>query len=128
MSAKRKKIEDQSTPLLLNLRRQAVEKGLLYEGNEKHKYPWQAGRRGSLCPTEVTVEMAQEILFERSVADGDKQRFGADSSGRAYCARSHREGRWHGYPVGWKEVPVKFQKALHYLGLVTTRELKKYYS
>lgn len=33
-----------------------------YEGNPKHKHPWQPGRRGSLCPKEIGLARAQELL------------------------------------------------------------------
>ena len=55
-----------------------------YEGNPKHKEPWQRGRKGSLCPKEISVETARELL-ERSKKAGNK-RF-AVHNGRACCAR-----------------------------------------
>src|SRR5256885_1281964 len=39
-----------------NALRQAIEAGLVYEGNPKHKEPWQGRRKGSLWPKEITIE------------------------------------------------------------------------
>ena len=77
---------------------------LRYEPNPKHREPWQRGRRGSLC-TEVGVEQAQQLLNE-SVLVGEKRY--AVYQGRPYCAQAH-EGVWHGYPIGWVEVPAKLR-------------------
>src|SRR6266487_4452398 len=79
---------------------------MVYEGNPKHKHPWQPGRKGSLCPSSITLPQAQELL-EGSVVRGSA-RF-AVLSGQAYCAREHRSDRWHGYPVQWHEVPPDVQ-------------------
>ena len=29
--------------------------------------------------------------------------------GKAYCAKEHRADVWHGYPVGWIEVPAELR-------------------
>jgi hypothetical protein len=107
--------------------REAIQAGLVYEGNAKHKAPWQAGRRGSLCPREVTVEQAQQLL-NASILYG-KKRYAVDNQGRPFCARAHEpaRGRWHGYPVGWKEVPIEVQKTCREKGLVSTRQLGKFW-
>ena len=107
--------------------RQAIEAGLVYESNAKHKAPWQAGRRGSLCPREVTAEQAQKLL-STSIPYG-KKRYAVDDQGRPFCAQAHEpgRGRWHGYPVGWKEVPIEVQKTLRQKGLVSTRQLGKFW-
>lgn len=73
-----------------------------YQPNPKHDEPWQSTRRGSLCPKELSVEVAQQILDQSELVGN--QRF-AVYDGRAYCARSHEVDVWHGYPVGWREVP-----------------------
>ena len=93
-----------------------------YEGNPKHKEPWQRGRRGSLCPKEIDLKRAQTLL-DQSEAFGRK-RFAA-FEGRAYCAMEHLEGRWHGYPVGWSEVPPRVRNALVETKQVTRREMKR---
>lgn len=47
--------------------------------------------------------------------------------GRAYCAQEHAPKRWHGYPVGWVEVPPKLVRQLIQNGLLTKHERKKYW-
>lgn len=76
---------------------------MTYEGNPKHKEPWQPGRRGSLCPASITIDVAQQLL-DGSVAVGAARY--ATAEGIAFCAHEHRPGAWHGYPVGWREVPA----------------------
>ena len=78
-----------------------------YVSNPKHSDPWQRGRRGSLCPLEVRP-LAQELL-DSSVADGTKRY--ATHEGKAYCAQQTPSDLWHGYPVGWKHVPVRIRQA-----------------
>jgi hypothetical protein len=94
-----------------------------YESNPKHSEPWQAGRKGSLCPKEVKPLAAQ--LLEKSEQVG-KQRF-AFHAGRAYCAREHREGVWHGFPVGWMEVPAQLRNKWKRDGSVSKREIDRYW-
>ena len=74
-----------------------------YKGNPKHKEPWQRGRKGSLCPKEIAPSLAQHLLDTSQLHDG--QRY-AVHEGKAYCAKEHSPGEWHGHPVGWKEVPA----------------------
>jgi len=73
-----------------------------YEGNPKHKEPWQPGRRGSLCPAGIDPRAAQRLLDD-SVSEGARRY--ATLRGQAFCAQEHRAGFWHGYPVAWREVP-----------------------
>jgi hypothetical protein len=98
----------------------------VYEGNPKHKEPWQPGRKGSLCPKDVTLERARELL-DSSVENGSA-RYAADK-GRAFCARQHNraKNRWHGYPVAWKEVPSDVRQELIAKGKVLVRDVKKYW-
>lgn len=93
-----------------------------YEGNPKHKEPWQRGRRGSLCPTDIDSTRAQALL-DQSEAAGRKRY--AAYQGKAYCAMEHREGLWHGYPVGWSEVPPIVRNTLIEKGQVTRRNIKQ---
>ena len=90
----------------------------VYEGSQKHKAPWQPGRKGSLCPADISVDRARQLL-QTSILDG-KKRYAADK-GRAFCARQHdaAKNRWHGYPVGWKEVPSAVRQQLMEAGAVT---------
>src|ERR1700736_2407885 len=76
---------------------------LKYESNPKHRDPWQPGKKGSLCEPEVR-SFAEQLLKE-SVLYGDKRY--AVYKGKAYCAQQHGPNLWHGYPVGWQEVPSK---------------------
>ncbi len=92
-----------------------------YEGNPKHKEPWQRGRRGSLCPKEVHLPLAQKLL-DSSRLEGEK-RFAAHD-GKAYCAMEHRDGLWHGFPVGWSEVPPAARNELMQQGYVTRHDIK----
>jgi len=88
------------------------------EDSQKHKAPWQPGRKGSLCPADISVDRARQLL-QTSILDG-KKRYAADK-GRAFCARQHdaAKNRWHGYPVGWKEVPSAVRQQLMEAGAVT---------
>ena len=99
---------------------------LVYEGNPKHKAPWQSGRKGSLCPPDISLQRAQALLHE-SVVEGRK-RYAVDK-GRAFCAQQHdaAKNRWHGYPASWKEVSVAIRRQLMENGLVTAREIKRYW-
>lgn len=94
-----------------------------YEGNPKHKEPWQRGRRGSLCPR-LEPETVRGLL-ENAESEGDK-RF-AYHEGRAYCAQEHAPGAWHGYPVGWKEVPPTLRRKWQEEGLVRRRDIKTHW-
>ncbi|HEY3915194.1 MAG TPA: hypothetical protein VGN61_11970 [Verrucomicrobiae bacterium] len=37
------------------------------------------------------------------------------------------KNRWHGYPVGWKEVPATIRKQFMETKLVSAREIKRYW-
>lgn len=76
----------------------------VYESNPKHREPRQPGRKGALCPRDIGLARAQEMLDE-SVEEG-RRRYAIDN-GRPFCARQHDalRNRWHGYPISWSEVP-----------------------
>ena len=93
-----------------------------YEGNPKHKHPWQPGRRGSLCPKEIGLERAQELLADSVKMDA--LRF-ATQGGRAFCAREHGADLWHGYPVGWREVPPSIRSEWLRSGLISRRDVRQ---
>ena len=97
---------------------------LRYVPNPKHKEPWQRGRRGSLCPPDVSLEQAQALL-ERSVPDGEKRY--AVHEGRAFCAQVDRQGAWHGYPEGWRYVPPKLRRDWVRTRQVTKREIDRFW-
>jgi hypothetical protein len=73
-----------------------------YQPNPKHKPTPSPGRRGSICPQGVDASR----LLSQSVLIGRK-RDATDGEG-AFCAQCHDTERdlWHGYPVGWREVPT----------------------
>jgi hypothetical protein len=75
---------------------------MVYESNPKHAEPWTSGRRGTLCPREITLQEAQRLLDTSD--EWGAQRF-AVRDGRPYCANEHSPGRWHGHPILWEKVP-----------------------
>jgi hypothetical protein len=94
-----------------------------YESSPKHAEPWQCGRKGSLCPKEVKP-LASELLSTSELVG--KQRF-AIHQGKAYCAREHREGVWHGFPVGWLEVPAELRNKWRRTGRVKKKDIERYW-
>ncbi len=94
-----------------------------YESNPKHSDPCQPGRKGSICPREVR-NLAQQLL-DGSVPVGDARY--ACHEGRAYCAREHVAGRWHGYPIGWREVPAKLRRQWVREGRVSKQDTKRFW-
>lgn len=96
---------------------------LVYESNPKHRDPWQAGKRGSICEPEVRP-IAVELLRHSILWEG--QRY-AIHEGKAYCAQEHAPNKWHGYPVGWQEVPPKLCRRLIEEGRLTKRDKKKFW-
>lgn len=94
-----------------------------YEGNPKHKEPWQRGRKGSLCPIEAG-EVAQRLLDLSASWKG--KRYSA-YEGRAFCGQEHAPGLWHGYPVGWKEVPDPLRTKWRKEGRISAREIRDFW-
>lgn len=115
--------EQSSEPQELRLPADELRQTLVYESNPKHSEPWQPGRKGSICDQDVRQHAA--TLLRDSELVGDK-RF-AVFNGRAYCAQQHRPGIWHGYPVGWIEVPPRLQRHWKQSGSLTKRQLKQYW-
>lgn len=100
------------------------EEAPLYESNPKHSEPWQRGARGSLCPEDVDAP----ALLAASVFDPKRpgKRYATDGK-RAYCGQQHRPGRWHGYPVQWREVPSAILRDWVTGGKVSRRSLKEHW-
>lgn len=96
---------------------------LRYEPNPRHNDPWQRGRRGTLCPR-LPDRLPQQLL-DGSVLHG-RRRY-AFHDGRAYCAREHRPGFWHGYPVGWMEVPARLRHDWVRGGSVSRSDVDRYW-
>lgn len=95
----------------------------IYGGSSKHQEPWQRGRKGSMCNKE-TIAQAQ-LLLDASTIDG-KQRFATDGE-RAYKGAEHAPSQWHGWPVGWKEVPDALRHQWLREGLVKRGKLAQYW-
>ena len=98
--------------------------GMRYESNPKHRQPWQRGRRGSLCPETVGLKAARRLLSD-SEPVGDKRY--AVHEGRAYCAQEHEADAWHGYPVGWREVPESLRRAWLAQGRLRKQDVRKHW-
>ena len=96
-----------------------------YESNCKHKEPWQRGRRGTLCPRDVDRTIAEQLLADSELEGGKRY---AAHDGRAYCAQQHLPDLWHGYPVGWREVPEKFRRKWLKEGRVRKRDINRHWS
>lgn len=94
-----------------------------YEANQKHKEPWQRGRRGSICSIEAS-EQAQALLDVSELWEGKRYSM---LEGRAYCGQEHAPGCWHGYPVGWKEVPEPVRRKWFGEGKITRRDQQKFW-
>jgi hypothetical protein len=97
---------------------------LIYEPNPKHKEPWQRGARGSLCPRDADGPALLAISLVDPQHPG--KRYATDGS-RAYCGQEHLTGRWHGYPVQWREVPSAIRSALVNDYRVSKRDLKEHW-
>jgi hypothetical protein len=93
---------------------------LIYESNPKHKKPWQPGARGSLCPFELH-EIAQQLLDGSEPFDNKRY---ATHAGKAFCAMNHVKGRWHGFPILWREVPEAIRRKWLVEGRVQRRVMK----
>ena len=96
---------------------------LVYESNPKHRDPWQIGKKGSLCDTAVRSK-TRELLESSVLYDGKRY---AIHEGKAYCAQEHQPSRWHGYPVGWVEVPPKLVRQWIKDGRITKRNRKQHW-
>ena len=66
--------------------------------------------------------LAAQLLAASSLV-GEK-RF-ATHDGRAYCAQVTQNDLWHGYPVGWKEVPHTLRLEWRRGGLVRRRDIRR---
>jgi hypothetical protein len=96
----------------------------VYEPNPKHKEPWQRGARGSLCPKDAD---GPALLAASQVDHKHPGKRYATDGHRAYCGQQHRPGRWHGYPVQWKEVPPAIRTSLVNEHQVSKRDIREYW-
>lgn len=100
---------------------------LLYESSAKHSRPWVVGVKGSQCPREISLEAAQAMLGASEVAvNSPKKRYATDGQ-RAYCAMEHEPGRWHGWPVGWYEVPEALWRKWQQEGRVRHSDINRHW-
>lgn len=93
-----------------------------YESNPKHSEPWQRGRRGAQCPADLGQEQAERLLHTSELAG--RKRY-AVFEGQAFCAQEHRHGVWHGYPVGWVQVPQSIRRKWVALRMVRRHDIKR---
>jgi hypothetical protein len=98
---------------------------LKYAPNAKHKEPWQCGRRGSLCPKDLNIKDTILLLQKESVLHGQARY--AVHSGRAFKATANHQGIWHGWPVGWVEVPESLRQMWRNEDKLKKREMNRYW-
>ncbi|MDR3553147.1 MAG: hypothetical protein P4L55_00195 [Syntrophobacteraceae bacterium] len=96
---------------------------MVYEGNPKHKHPWQQGKKGSLCPKSISIHPKE--LLEHSILGPDGKRY-ATCDGQCFCAQESQRC-WHGYPVGWREVPEKLWRAWKNEGKIQKSDISKHW-
>ncbi len=97
---------------------------LRYRSTEKHSQPWQPGRKGSLCPSEIDVLKVGELL-DQSI-EFDNRRFAA-YQGKSFVGQCSG-GVWHGYPVGWVEVPEPVRREFVASGTVRRSDQRKHWT
>lgn len=95
-----------------------------YEGNPKHKEPWQPGRRGSLCPKELSQAQVEALLRE-SELEGDKRY--AIWNELPFVAQQHGSDAWHGYPIAWSEVPEALRRRWRATGKVRRSSIRRFW-
>jgi hypothetical protein len=96
---------------------------VFYECSDKHKHPWQRGRKGSLCPRTISKE-PQSLLNESINMEGKRY---ATCDGQCFCAQEHRQDFWHGYPIGWQEVPESQWRRWLKDGKITKGDIQRYW-
>ena len=52
----------------------------------------------------------------------------ATHEGRAYCAQEHGADVWHGYPVGWVDVPESLRRTWLKQRRLKRRDVKKHWN
>ena len=97
---------------------------LAYHPNPKHKEPWQPGRKGSLCPKDITLDRAAGMLSESF--HHKQQRYAVDQ-GRVFIGKTDNRDGWHGYPAGWREVPETVRQHFLKSKAVQNRDLSRYW-
>jgi hypothetical protein len=97
---------------------------MVYEPNPKHKEPWQPGKKGTLCPKDLTLRQAVDLLAGSEEFGGARW---AVHAGRAFKAKEHAKGRWHGWWVGWVEVPESLRHRFLRANIVRKSDIKDYW-
>jgi hypothetical protein len=89
--------------------------GLRYVPKDKHKDPFQRGRKGTLCPPASNMPVTAQALLDGSEPDPRPrqiERWATDGS-LAYCGRPYDRKKkldWYGFPVGWVHVPERLRR------------------
>jgi hypothetical protein len=94
-----------------------------YKSNPKHSEPWQRGQKGSQC--DPTLRPLALKILEESVLVGQKRY--AVHNGKAFCGQQEGNDVWHGYPVGWIEVPEKLRRNWIAAEQLSRRDVKKHW-
>ena len=68
--------------------------------------------------------MAQTLL-DASEQVGTKRY--ATHNGVACCAQGNTSDVWHGYPIGWKDVPYQLRRAWQRSRQVTRRDISRHW-
>jgi hypothetical protein len=94
-----------------------------YVGSPKHKRGPRRGRRGSLCPADIDDALAQKLLESGVSSGGERDKRFCTDGERAFCAHCHDSSRneWHGFPVGWHEVPPTIRRGWLQDGTIKAR-------
>ena len=70
------------------------------------------------------MKIAEQLLAGSDPEGGKRY---AAHAGRAYCARQDGCNVWHGYPIGWKEVPEKLRRKWLREGRMQRRDIRKHW-
>jgi len=79
--------------------------------------------RELLCQRSFVMATRQGMSFQPRIFEV----IHAFYAGKAYCAQEHCPDCWHGYPVGWKEVPPALRQQWTKAGLVKRRDIQQYW-
>jgi hypothetical protein len=90
---------------------------LRYVPSSKHKSVPTQGVKGTICPEDVDLGRAQELL-EASVPDTGRKRWATDGD-RFFAAHPDGAGGWHGWPEPVERVPVEILRAWRAAGKVS---------
>ena len=67
------------------------------------------------------------LAFQLAGSDPEGGKRYAAHAGRAYCAQHDGHNVWHGYPIGWKEVPEKLRRKWLKEGRMQKRDIRKHW-